>query len=118
MVSDRLHYTGHVCSSVWDPSAYPSDDTHSTSVAESLNRLWQSSAHHCRIPSADNLIAFLCARTALHNLRSMHREVTAKSDLDEEDLTELAKSRLKCSCHSCRNSEQEQDMYEYNADGN
>lgn len=103
IVTDRFHYTGHICASVWDPSAYPSNDKHSTSVAESLNRLWQSSASHSRFLSAENLTAFLCVRAALLNLRSLYREMTGKKDLEEENLLVFARNKFPCSCVRCEN---------------
>ena len=69
---DRFHYRGHVCNSVNDPSAYPSSDSHNTSNAEVLNRMWSTLKSLSRLLNPKNLMSFLIARAALMNTRSIY----------------------------------------------
>jgi len=101
VVCDRFHYRGHVCSSVHDPDSYPSHDHHSTSGAESLNRLWNSSKSHSRFLNPDNLVPFLCARAAFINLKARLRETTGKADTEDLDIWRFGREQLPCECNRC-----------------
>lgn len=61
-VSNRFHYTGHRCSSLFDPDVYERCDKVPTSGAESLNRQCKSSRTHIRCLSAENLAPFVSVR--------------------------------------------------------
>lgn len=98
---DRFHYRGHTCCSVHDPSAYPSFTEHQTSNAEALNRLWSSSKNHSRHLDPENLMSFLSARAAFMNLRSLYRERTNSTDIEDANMLSFAQNILPCECHRC-----------------
>lgn len=98
---DRFHYRSHTCNSVNDPSAYPSLTDHQTSNAEALNRLWSASKSHSRHLNPDNLMAFLGARAAFMNLRSLYRESNKSSDIEDANIFSFALQYLPCECYRC-----------------
>jgi len=102
IVSDRFHYKGHICCSVTDPDSYPTHDSHSTSGAESLNRLWNSSKSHSRFLSSENLMPFLCVRAAFLNIRSLYRQITKRRDTEDVDISNFARTQMPCSCSRCQ----------------
>ena len=62
IICDRFHYKSHACNSVFDPDSYMSCRNHSTSGAESINRLWYLSKFHLRYLHPENLMPFLAKR--------------------------------------------------------
>lgn len=101
-VCDRFHYTGHRCSSLFDPDIYESCDKVPTSGAEALNRQWKPSRTHIRFLSADNLVPFVYVRMFFLNLRAKMRERCKGVDVENRDLYGLAHELIPCKCHRCQ----------------
>lgn len=74
VLRDRFHYGSDTCNSVCDPDSYISCESHSTSGAESINRLWNFSKSHIRFLRPYNLMPLLALRSIFLNVRSCVEE--------------------------------------------
>ena len=88
---DRFHYKSHTCNIVCDPDSYLSCTHHNTSGAESINHLSNFSESHIRYLNAENMTSFLEARAIFINIRTIVRQASKKTDIENVNIREFNK---------------------------
>lgn len=96
---DRFHFKSHICSSVFDPTVYPTLTYERTTTAESLNAVLAETRKHVRFLSGSNLIPFLRARMAIMNIIANLRESRGVSDVEDSHLASFFDDLVPCNCN-------------------
>ena len=101
IVCDKFHYKSHTCNSVSDPDSCLSCNHHKTSGAESINHLWNFSKSHVKYLSVERMPTFLAARAVFINIRTIARQASKNTDIENVNIPELARDFWTCNCQRC-----------------